>query len=138
MIFLFHCIFYSTGFLPSTHPSDHLYVRSTDVNRCLISVTELLKTFYPSDSIPIHTIPEESDRLLQPTDKCMSYVLNYPTIIHSMETTSNQLFTSNMIETMKQAAGWKDIKTSNLITITHDNLICQKGKQIIINSYIYI
>ena len=54
----------SLAFLPPV-PGEAVTIRSTDVDRCLQSVHSLLDELYPQSMIPVHTMPESQEKLLQ-------------------------------------------------------------------------
>lgn len=74
-----------SGFLSETYNPDEIYVRSTDVDRTLMSAESHLAGLYPPNNsqtwnpdliwqpIPIHTIPKDDDLLLALESKCPRY-----------------------------------------------------------------
>ncbi len=128
-----------TSFLPPTYNNTHLHIRSTDVDRCLMSVTSALQQLYPATLIPIHVIPQEQDVLLQPTDKCASYVLSYRDRLEEMDVAIQEY--AEVIQNIRVAAGWDathHIKMSSpqVITTVHDNMVCELAHGIHTPAYI--
>ncbi|XP_066144308.1 prostatic acid phosphatase-like [Euwallacea fornicatus] len=82
-------------FLPEVYSEKDIYVRSTDVDRTLMSAASNLAGLYPpmgSDvwkqdlawqPIPIHTIPEKLDALLAAKKPCKKYDLLYKKLFQS-------------------------------------------------------
>lgn len=120
-----------TGFLPPHHPGGRVHVRSTDVDRCLNSVHSLLDALYPHILIPVHTIPQEQEKLLQPTDKCPSFLVSYRPTLHQMDDIAEKRFNtakSNVLPRLKNITGWGDtLLAANLLTIATDNIICAEA-----------
>jgi hypothetical protein len=134
LLFVCLCLFISifrTGFLPPHHPGGRVHVRSTDVDRCLNSVHSLLDALYPHILIPVHTIPQEQEKLLQPTDKCPSFLVSYRPTLHQMDDIAEKRFNtakSNILPRLKNITGWGDtLLAANLLTIATDNIICAEA-----------
>lgn len=81
------------GFLPAVYSVNDIYVRSTDVDRTLMSVEANLAGLYPPTSsqiwnkniswqpIPIHTTPEHEDALLAMKQPCQKYDYLYKKVM---------------------------------------------------------
>ena len=64
-----------------TYQKQDLYVRSSDVDRCLMSAQHLLQGLYPTSSTspstallpPVHTVPQSEEYLLKGYEHCHRY-----------------------------------------------------------------
>jgi hypothetical protein len=123
-----------SDFLP-TAAGSAISIRSTDVDRCLQSVHSLLDELYPDTMLPVHTMPEEHERLLQPTDKCPSYLVAYRGILGELdELLQRQLSAiptpsdngkSNLLASLVSESGYgSQLLPANLVTIMTDNIFC--------------
>jgi lysosomal acid phosphatase len=73
------------GLVNETYSRNEIYIRSTDVDRTLMSALSNLDGFYPPvggqvwkkdanwQPIPVHTVPEKSDAILAAKKSCPSY-----------------------------------------------------------------
>ena len=137
------------GFLPPV-PGTSVQTRSTDVDRCLQSIHALLDELYPQSLIPVHTVPEPSEKLLQATDKCPSYLLTYRSILREMDERVTRELTKlphppsgesstehereergptfDMVKYLAKSSGWETaLQPANLMSIVTDNLTCLKA-----------
>ena len=130
------------------HPRS-LSVRSTEVERCLQSVTALLSTMYPPvlnhsavDATeaarrttlppypPVFVMPMPLDALLQATDKCPSYALTYPDTQRASDALINSLYPT-LHATILSLSNLSStpVAPSAAMTISWaaDNLLCEKA-----------
>ena len=125
-------------------PHSAITIRSTDVDRCLQSVHSLLDALYPGSMLPVHTIPEHQEKLLQPTDKCPSYLVAYRTVLAELDEVVMRELTAlppppaaaglpparafNLLAYMAKTSGWgQKLLPANLVTIVTDNLMCLRA-----------
>ncbi|GLV43365.1 Acid phosphatase 1 [Carabus blaptoides fortunei] len=86
-----------TGFLPEKYSLNDIYVRSTDVDRTLMSAESNLAGLYSPigtdvwdtnlkwQPIPVHTLPEKSDAILSGKKHCARYKMEKDKLIHNEE-----------------------------------------------------
>lgn len=138
----------SNSFLPTSAPgSDIVYVRSTDVDRCLISAQSLLQGLWPGSRIPIHTILEDTEALLQPSDKCPAYKSNHPAVINRWSRRAIQEI-PHILEKLKTITGFSligdngtkdkttiEVRAGNLISHAVDNTACALTQGLPLDQY---
>nr|CAD7430232.1 unnamed protein product [Timema monikensis] len=85
-----------SSFLPLEYNVNDTYIRSTDVDRTLMSAQSNLAGLYPAldeettekifwQDIPIHTVDEDNDELLQSSYSCSRYTYEAALVISSKE-----------------------------------------------------
>lgn len=94
--------------------------------------------------LPVHTIPEHQEKLLQPTDKCPSYLVAYRTVLAELDEVVMRELTAlppppaaaglpparafNLLAYMAKTSGWgQKLLPANLVTIVTDNLMCLRA-----------
>ncbi|XP_049781921.1 prostatic acid phosphatase-like [Schistocerca cancellata] len=83
------------NWLPNIYDPDDIYVRSTDVDRTLMSAETVLAALYPPEGrqrwrqnlgwqpIPVHTTPEREDELLAGKKTCLRYQDEWQKVMNS-------------------------------------------------------
>lgn len=120
--------------LPSKYLPDYVYVRSTDVDRTLMSATAALASlFFPPEKdifqkglnwqpIPVHTVPEYLDEVLSSKKPCPKYNITLEAVLNSPEMNAfnkkNEEF--YLFLTNKTGMGIKDIRdVANLYDVLY-------------------
>lgn len=130
----FRSMYMDTGYLPPHYTPGTMYVRSTDVDRCLMSAQAFYSTAYPGDQLPIHTVPVEWEELLQMEEHCPSWSIN----IDLVDTQYASWLTTNhadLINRMYQWTGWTpaQIDATDLLFTVADNIVCGLAHNITID-----
>jgi len=135
----------------SNFGNSDVYVRSSDVNRCLLSVQSLLAGLWPDQRIPIHTILEDSETLLQPTDKCAAYksmhslvvkrwsqvaIKQLPDLLEKLkDITGFGYFDDPNVDSTQQLSAEAIVKAGNLISIAVDTAACSSTQGVQLDPY---
>lgn len=122
--------------LPTNYNSQTMYVRSTDMNRTLMSASSFLLGLYPLGSgvtmlpsrfqpIPIHTVPSKQDKLLavKPSKNIFSIFSMY-FLMHQAWKEKSLLF-KNKIQTWNKSTGMQ-INSFRQLDRLADNLYIRK------------
>ena len=140
---------------PYQYEPHSLVVRSTEVERCIQSVTALLTALYPpqlnhtatdanqasrrttlTPYPPVNVMPMPLDYLLQSTDKCPSYHLTYSASQQSTDAVINSEY-PNLMSLLSELTGIPGSATSNSVSIhvswTADNLLCEQAHNLSYN-----
>ena len=126
------------GFLSSKYSEDEIYVRSTDVDRTLMSAESNLAGLYPPSGylkwnldlawqpIPVHTVPKQWDNLLTNNHK------ECPKLAEMREQLKDSLFMTGVYEDNKDLfdyiskhSGW-NIKSVDELDLIYDSLLIDK------------
>uniref|UniRef100_A0A671RVP2 Lysosomal acid phosphatase n=1 Tax=Sinocyclocheilus anshuiensis TaxID=1608454 RepID=A0A671RVP2_9TELE len=122
-----------TGFLSEDYDRHEIFIRSTDVDRTLMSAEANLAGMFPPNGsevfnpdlkwqpIPIHTVPADEERLLSfPLEDCPRYTQ----LMNETEKTGIFL---NMTETYKMVRNKTGLEKANIETIwsLYDTLFCE-------------
>ncbi|XP_068117406.1 lysosomal acid phosphatase [Hyperolius riggenbachi] len=125
------------GFLNETYNRHEIYVRSTDVDRTLMSAEANLAGLYPPDGIqvfnpnitwqpiPVHTVPESEDQLLKfPILPCPKYLKLQEDTRHSPEYVNK---TRDNLDFMKMVVNETGLSTCTLESVwtISDILFCE-------------
>jgi hypothetical protein len=112
-----------------------VYVRSSDVDRTLQSVQALFQGLYgDSVTLPIHTIPEDYELLLQGTDKCAAYVADYAAVRTRRNTVADQTLAAEL-DIARRATGWdKTLPSATLVSYAVDNMECEYAQNLTLNA----
>ncbi len=117
------------AYLPVNHSYDSVYVRSTDVKRCLMSVESLISRLYPNTYIPIHTVDVSEELLLQSVDHCPSYTVSYNTTNDQFDVliAADTNYTE-VVQRIVSWSGWKssDFDAANLVMNAYDVYQCSE------------
>jgi lysosomal acid phosphatase len=104
------------GYLNEYNP-DYVYVRSTDVDRTLMSALADLAGLYPPTEdqvwdedldwqpIPVHTVPEEEDLLMETGSDCPRYILQHAETLASAPVLEFMLQNEVLIQQMVNYLG---------------------------------
>ena len=134
---------------PYQYEPHSLVVRSTEVERCIQSVTALLSALYPpqlnhtatdanqasrrttlTPYPPVSVMPMPLDYLLQSTDKCPAYALTYAATQAASDAVLNAEYPDLQAE-LETFTGIPDSATHNSLSIhvswTADNLLCEQA-----------
>ncbi|KAL1007028.1 hypothetical protein UPYG_G00080930 [Umbra pygmaea] len=125
------------GFLNDTYDRHEIYVRSTDVDRTLMSAEANLAGLYPPNGsqvfdpklkwqpIPVHTVPQEEERLLSfPIPGCPRYE------VLMNETERSEIFINmtnqyeDLIKLVQEKTGLKNTNIESVWSV-HDTLFCE-------------
>jgi len=133
-----------------------LVVRSTEVERCIQSVTALLTALYRPELNhtatdakqaanrrttltpypPVNVMPMPVDYLLQSTDKCPSYALTYPATQKASDAVINAEYPTLMAE-LANLTGIPGASYGNSVAMhvswTADNLLCEQAHNLSFN-----
>lgn len=107
------------GFLPARYNLNDIYVRSTNIDRALMSASSVLAAIYPHQGatppfqpVPVHTVPEDTDFMLE-NRKCEDRD-------KIMEARKNSTVVQNFFRDYKNEIKDLEAKTGENITI--DNI----------------
>ena len=149
-------MFNETLLTPYKYEPHSLVVRSTEVERCIQSVTALLSKLYPpelnysaTDAAqahrrttltpypPVNVMPMPLDYLLQATDKCPAYHLTYP----QTQSESDAMITAEYPELQAKLVNLTGIQMSDVgnsialhVSWTADNLLCEQAHNLSYNA----
>jgi len=121
------------SFIPSHYDNRKVYVRSTDVDRTLMSVNALFSELYPGAVFPTHTVPAGQDILLQPGDRCPSYAVAQGFVVDDANDRAVDTFTQQLIDVFAFESGWIDDKSmgpAHIVDWAHDNIVCMRANNI--------
>lgn len=116
-----------------------MYIRSTDVDRTLMSAQANLAGLYPPtrrqiwlynfywQPIPVHTIPLKEDNLLYPITPCPRFSQLFDQHLKSIEIKSIMEKYRNFIDFLQTNSGIQNI-TLKRITLLYDTLFVQNLK----------
>ena len=144
-------MFNETLLTPYQYEPHSLVVRSTEVERCIQSVTALLSALYPpqlnytadaTDATmashrttltpypPVNVMPMPLDYLLQSTDKCPSYSLTYADTQQASDAVINAEY-PDLMANLSRLTGIPGSDTGNSVALhvswTADNLLCEQA-----------
>lgn len=126
-----------TGFLSEDYERHEIYIRSTDIDRTLMSAEVNLAGLFPPNGsqifnpdlkwqpIPIHTVPEDEERLLAfPVANCPRYeeLLNETIKSDSFVNVTNTY--KDFIEMVRNKTGLNAVSVENVWSV-HDTLFCE-------------
>ncbi|XP_018417638.1 PREDICTED: lysosomal acid phosphatase isoform X3 [Nanorana parkeri] len=125
------------GFLNESYDRREIYVRSTDVDRTLMSAESNLAGLYPPEGsevflpnitwqpIPVHTVPESEDRLLKfPILPCPKYTKLQEETRHSPEYVNKTRDNLNFLQMVANETGLSDCSLESVWSIS-DILFCE-------------
>ncbi|KAM5138638.1 lysosomal acid phosphatase [Mantella aurantiaca] len=125
------------GFLNESYDRHEIYVRSTDVDRTLMSAESNLAGLYPPEGlqvflpnltwqpIPVHTVPESEDRLLKyPILPCPKYLKLQEETRHSPEYINKTRDNLDFLHMVANETGLPDCSLESVWTIS-DILFCE-------------
>ncbi|NP_001121203.1 lysosomal acid phosphatase S homeolog precursor [Xenopus laevis] len=126
------------GFLNESYNRHEIYVRSTDVDRTLMSAEANLAGLYPPEGpqifnpnitwqpIPIHTIPESEDQLLKfPISPCPAYVKLQEETRQSAEYINMTTTYKAFLQMVANKTGLSDCTLESVWSV-YDTLFCEK------------
>ncbi|KAM8938675.1 lysosomal acid phosphatase [Pelodytes ibericus] len=126
------------GFLNESYDRHEIYVRSTDVDRTLMSAECNLAGLYPPEGsqvfnpeviwqpIPVHTLPEAQDRLLKyPLLPCPKYQKLQEETRYSEEYVKKIKDNLEFLQMVANATGLSDCSLDSVWTVS-DILFCEK------------
>uniref|UniRef100_A0A0N5AJ10 acid phosphatase n=1 Tax=Syphacia muris TaxID=451379 RepID=A0A0N5AJ10_9BILA len=123
------------NFLSSDFRSDEIYIRSTDVNRTLISATSAMigvyydngtkpNTQYPQGiwpahfvPIPIHTVDLSTDHMVNPTVPCKRYYWLWNNAMKTEEFQKLRTENQEMLANLSEATGVENVALETLWSI---------------------
>lgn len=118
---------------------DKIYVRSTDVDRCLISAAHALagmfpptgnqiwKSNFPWQAIPIHTLPEKDDHILTTKRPCPKYEKLHKAIDASDEMKAVVEKHKELFKRLERLTG-KPVQKIGHINILYQTLMIEKDR----------
>ncbi|XP_045910274.1 lysosomal acid phosphatase-like [Micropterus dolomieu] len=125
------------GFLNDTYKRQEILVRSTDVDRTLMSAEANLAGLYPPTDqqvfhpnlkwqpIPVHTVPQSEERLLSfPLGNCPRYKQLKTETEHTPEFINVTTKYKDIIELMRNKTGRNDINVTSAWEV-YDTLFCE-------------
>ncbi|XP_072277648.1 lysosomal acid phosphatase [Pyxicephalus adspersus] len=125
------------GFLNETYDRHEIYVRSTDVDRTLMSAEANLAGLYPPEGIqvflpnltwqpiPVHTVPDSEERLLKfPILPCPKYMELQEKTRHSPEYVNKTKDNMDFLQMVANKTGLSDCSLESVWTIS-DILFCE-------------
>ncbi|CAI9607048.1 unnamed protein product [Staurois parvus] len=125
------------GFLNESYNRHEIYVRSTDVDRTLMSAESNLAGLYPPEGsqvfhpnltwqpIPVHTVPESKERLLKfPLLPCPKYIKLQEETRHSPEYINMTRDNLEFLQMVANETGLSDCSLESVWTIS-DILFCE-------------
>ena len=139
---------------PYQYEPHSLVVRSTEVERCIQSVTALLTALYPpqlnhsatdpsfanrfttlTPYPPVNVMPMPIDYLLQSTDKCPAYQLTYLDTQRASDAVINSEYPSLMDELVNLTGLTAEAASSVSMHVswTADNLLCEQAHNLTFN-----
>ncbi|XP_069751106.1 prostatic acid phosphatase-like [Narcine bancroftii] len=136
-----------SGFLSSSYDRNEIYVRSTDIDRTLMSAEVNLAALYPPQEqqifhpdlnwqpIPVHTVPVEQDKFLRfPQRNCPRYQ-------ELLEETMNSREVQEKIQKNKDFLNMVSNKTKMNVTIenewkVYDTIFCEKTHHFSLPSWV--
>lgn len=125
------------GFLPETYSEDDIYVRSTNVDRTLMSGQANLAGLYPPNEnqmwedglswqpIPVHTMPEDEDDIVAMHKSCPKYDKLKQDLLNS-DYVNNLLKANQDLLDLVTEKGGQDCKTLVDVEYFHDTLKIEK------------
>ncbi|XP_010897675.2 lysosomal acid phosphatase [Esox lucius] len=125
------------GFLNNTYDRHEISVRSTDVDRTLMSAEANLAGLYPPNGsqvfdpklvwqpIPVHTVPLEEERLLSfPIPGCPRYKVLMNETEHSEEFVDMTNKYKDLIKLVREKTGLRNTNIESVWSV-HDTLFCE-------------
>ncbi|NP_001085664.2 lysosomal acid phosphatase L homeolog [Xenopus laevis] len=126
------------GFLNESYNRHEIYVRSTDVDRTLMSAEANLAGLYPPKGsqifnpnipwqpVPVHTVPESEDQLLKfPLTNCPAYVKLQEETRQSVDYINMTRDNKGFLEMVADNTGLSDCSLESVWSI-YDTLFCEK------------
>ena len=110
-----------------TYQKQDLYVRSSDVDRCLMSAQSLLRGLYPKGEPlpPVHTVPQSEEYLLRGYDHCHRYHQFVQSKLNSEEVRVSLLGDLPLFHKMSRLTG-VDVSIKNLKPVTDTILVIEE------------
>ncbi|KAJ7344696.1 hypothetical protein JRQ81_000646 [Phrynocephalus forsythii] len=125
------------GFLNATYNREEIFIRSTDVDRTLMSAEANLAGLYPPEGlqvfnpnitwqpIPVHTVPDSAERLLKfPLSHCPRYEQLQNETRHTAEYVNKTIENTQFLEMVANYTGIQDVSLESVWSV-YDTLFCE-------------
>ncbi|KAM9187315.1 prostatic acid phosphatase isoform 2-T2 [Dugong dugon] len=136
-------------FLNESYKREQVYIRSTDIDRTLMSAMSNLAALFPPEGIsiwnpnllwqpiPVHTVPTSEDRLLyMPFNQCPHFQELEDETLKSEEFQKRLLPYKAFIETLPKLSGYKDQALAGIWSRVYDPLLCERTHNFTLPSWV--